>query len=274
MPQIRHFEGELQAETNNPCTLRVVRADIAVLTPEKTIVSFTVAGIALRVVSHLIDVVLVFALVLGIGTGVAYVFGGALPNLAQGLMLVAAFLIPLLYFILLEGLWNGQTLGKKICSLRVRMADGTPVTFAAAMGRNLLRPADMLPLVPIPYFMGLIAVFLNGRNQRLGDLVAGTVVCIERRTAPTFHAAPHAVGIHPLEERVGDLRGMTREEYTALRRYADRFPELAPAIQERLTREIFLPIAQRRNVETPPDIHPIYLAEAMVMKYGRQQGIL
>ena len=41
------------------------------------------------------------------------------------------------------------------------------------MGRNLIRFIDMLPGL---YFVGAICVFLNRRQQRLGDMVAGTLV--------------------------------------------------------------------------------------------------
>jgi hypothetical protein len=151
------------------------------------------------------------------------------------------------------------------------MADGTPITFAAAIGRNLLRPADMLPGT---YFVGLMAIFTNPKAQRLGDLVSGTVVCYEQRPEPRFALAPHVVGIHPLESFVGEMRGMTIEEYNALRRYADRFPELPKPVQDKLTKEVWEPIAARRKVPMPADIHPIYLAEAMVMKFGREHGVL
>jgi hypothetical protein len=176
-----------------------------------------------------------------------------------------------LYFILLEGLWNGQTLGKKAVGLRVRMHDGTPVTFTAALGRNLMRPADFFPGL---YFAGTLAIFSTPRSQRLGDLLSGTVVVIEKRAIPNFTPAPHVAGIHPLEQYLGDLRGMTIEEYTALRRYADRFPELSTDIQNRLTRDVWQPIANRRGIKPLPNVHPLYLAEAVVMKYGRENGLL
>ena len=190
---------------------------------------------------------------------------------STGLSLFLAFALPFGYFILFEGLWNGQTLGKRVLRIRVRMADGTPITFVSALGRNLMRPADMLPG---PYFVGLLAIFTNPRSQRLGDLIASTVVCYEKRADAIYMAAPHGVGIHPLESQVGDLRGMTREEYYALRRFCDRFPELSAETQNRFIRDLWQPIAERRKVPALPNVHPIYLAEATVMKYGRDKGLL
>jgi hypothetical protein len=89
-----------------------------------------------------------------------------------------------------------------------------------------------------------------------------------------YAVAPHKVGIHALESSVGELDQMTMEEYLALRRFADRFPELPVASQNRLITEVFVPIAERHGIRAIPNVHPIYIVEAMVMKYGRQHGLL
>ena len=245
--------------------------DLTILSPEKTIITYRLAGLGSRVGAHILDLLFVVVTIYGIAF-VAMLVGAVVDMyLAQGLLLFVSFAIPFAYFILLEGLWNGQTLGKKSLGIRVRMADGTPVTFLAALGRNIMRPADMLPG---PYFVGFLAIFTNSRSQRLGDQIAGTVVCYEKRSKALYAAAPHVVGFHPLEPHVGDLRGMTPEEYYALRRFCDRFPELSPETQNRLLTELWAPIAKKRHVPSLPNVHPIYLAEAAVMKYGREKGLL
>jgi hypothetical protein len=72
--------------------------------------------------------------------------------------------------------------------LRVIREDGRPVKLWEAMARNLLRLFDTFPgfIIPI-YSVGLITIFMSRRDQRLGDLFAGTVVIRERSgEAPTF----------------------------------------------------------------------------------------
>jgi len=248
-----------------------VEHDLTILTPEKAIVTYRLAGLGSRISAHLVDLILVAVLTIGAILGFGYILGNIDAGLATALISVAVVFIPLLYFVLMEGLWNGQTLGKRSAGIRVRMADGTPVTLVAALTRNIMRPADM---VPGAYFVGILAMFLNPRSQRLGDLIADTVVCYERRASAILRGAPHTAGVHPLESEVGDLRGMTIEEYNALRRLADRFPELTPEVQDRLLSEVWGPIAERRQVPSPSNVHPIYMVEASVMKYGRQHGIL
>jgi hypothetical protein len=69
--------------------------------------------------------------------------------------------------------------------LRVIREDGRPISFFEATVRNLLRNFDIMPS-PF-YSIGLISVFATERDQRVGDLVAGTVVVREREAeAPAF----------------------------------------------------------------------------------------
>jgi uncharacterized RDD family membrane protein YckC len=249
-----------------------VQYDLAVLSPEKTIITYRLSSIGSRILAHILDLGVVAVVDYAIISFAAAGVGMFDETIAQVIVLFTITFSLFIYFILLEGLWNGQTLGKKAVGIRVRMSDGLPVTFAAALARNLMRPADMFP--PFTYFMGLLAMFCTPKSQRFGDMIASTVVTHERRAMPYFTPAPHTAGIHPLEHHIGELRGMTIEEYNALRRFADRFPELPAPVQNKLVREVYQPIAQRRGIQPIANVHPLYLAEAAVMKYGREHGLL
>jgi uncharacterized RDD family membrane protein YckC len=249
-----------------------MQGDLAILTPERAILTYRLASIGSRAQAHVIDVLVVLAGTLAIAYGV--VLGGSFidPELAAGAAMFLSFVLPILYFVLSEGLANGQTLGKRIVGLRVRMADGTPIGLEGAILRNLLRPADMLPG---PYLVGLASIFLSERAQRLGDLAAGTVVITEREEGTRYAVAPHGVGIHPLESHVGPLRGLSMNEYAALRRLADRYYELPPEAQAHLIATIYRPVASRLTLPPPPPGETeIRMVEAIVMGFGRQRGLL
>ena len=62
---------------------------------------------------------------------------------------------------------------------------GTPVDLPASAIRNLLRFVDLLPGA---YLVGLISILLTRRNQRLGDLAAGTLVIRDGATRPDAQA--------------------------------------------------------------------------------------
>jgi len=56
--------------------------------------------------------------------------------------------------------------------LRVVRLDGRPLTVASAAARNVLLPVDTFALC----LVGFLVMLLSRRRQRIGDLVAGTVV--------------------------------------------------------------------------------------------------
>ena len=111
-----------------------------------------------------------------------------MPKWTIAVMIIVLFLVFAGYFIFFEWLWNGQTPGKRLLKLRVIREDGRPITLWEAIARNLLRIFDAVPGFVLPvYSIGLITIFLSGRDQRIGDMFAGTVVIRERTDeAPTF----------------------------------------------------------------------------------------
>lgn len=111
-----------------------------------------------------------------------------MPKWTVAVLTIILFVLFSGYFVLFEWLWNGQTPGKRLLKLRVIREDGRPITLWEAAARNLLRIFDAIPGFAFPiYSIGLIAIFQSSRDQRIGDLFAGTVVVRERTDeAPTF----------------------------------------------------------------------------------------
>lgn len=245
--------------------------DLLILSPEKAILSFRLASLGSRIAAKILDLVLIVVGIVAITIICGLIFASSAPALFALIVPITSVLGPFVYFILFEGLGNGQTIGKRALGLHVRAADGTPINFGSALARNLLLPADLLPGTG---FAGLLVMFCTERSQRLGDIVGNTIVVHGRRVEPIFAVAPHIVGLHPLEPQVGDLEGMTLEEYTALRRFCDRYPDLPSEVQARLMKEVFIPFARRHQLPEMANVHPIYVAEAVVMKYARSHGLL
>jgi hypothetical protein len=76
-----------------------------------------------------------------------------------------------------EGVFNGQTLGKRALGIRVVSERGVPITGAQAVLRNLVGAVD--GLLPFFFMLGLASMVITRRFQRLGDLAAGTMVVVE-----------------------------------------------------------------------------------------------
>jgi uncharacterized RDD family membrane protein YckC len=166
---------------------------LVIETPERVPLHFALASIGNRFIAcaidHTIQIValLVLVIVFAIISNFAD-FGSRLSNAPKwviALLVILVFLLMSGYFAMFEWLWHGQTPGKRWMKLRVIREDGRPIGFFEAMVRNLLREFDILP---IPFYsIGLISVFATNRDQRVGDLVAGTVVVREREAeAPAF----------------------------------------------------------------------------------------
>lgn len=105
-----------------------------------------------------------------------YWYGPAPTNLhASGTVFHALFLlVAALYFFVAEGL-IGASIGKWCCALIVRRPDGGLPSLGAIVLRTIFRALDVLPLVP-PGLLGLIVMESTTRHQRIGDLIANTVV--------------------------------------------------------------------------------------------------
>lgn len=92
--------------------------------------------------------------------------GGILIGIFMG------FVGSVFYGLLLEGVWDGYTVGKKLFGIKVVKEDGSPCDLGAAFVRNLLEIIDGF----FYYLVGFIAMALSDKRQRIGDRLAGTVV--------------------------------------------------------------------------------------------------
>lgn len=154
---------------------------IEIVTPENIAFRYRAAGPFRRFLAYLIDVslqVALFTVLTVAGMAVLAILG--LAPLGLGLTLVLWFLLHWFYGAVLEVLWNGQTVGKRLLEIRVVTVDGQPINGLQAVLRNLLRAVD---LQPVAFGMvGLAAASMNDRFQRLGDLACGTMVVMEERS--------------------------------------------------------------------------------------------
>ncbi|MDP1828203.1 MAG: RDD family protein [Archangium sp.] len=164
-----------------------------VLTPEYVEFNFVLAGLMSRFLALLVDTVLsliityvlfivVLLISLLVSAGGAAVGGAGVGESLFGLGVAAQFVIWFLidwgYMVLLETAWSGQTVGKKMMGLRVIQDTGVRVGVYQSLLRNLVRPLDKLPIF---YLVGGVAALFSGTQQRVGDLLAGTIVVRERR---------------------------------------------------------------------------------------------
>jgi uncharacterized RDD family membrane protein YckC len=162
---------------------------LSISTPENVAFGYDVAGIGSRFLAAVVDTLIILVLQVVVNlTLLALVLSLFRDRLdfdspAVGWLIAAFGLIAFAffwgYYIFFEMLWNGQSPGKRWAGLRVIRTDGTPITLAESIVRNLVRIVDFLPAY---YGVGVVTMFVNGQSRRLGDLAAGTLVVRDRAT--------------------------------------------------------------------------------------------
>src|SRR5262245_2185712 len=100
-----------------------------------------------RMIAWLIDTLVIVGLVMVAAIVISMAAAATFAGFGDALLLIVYFLIDWGYFILLEAVWSGQTLGKKAMGLRVIQESGVRIGAIHAVLRNLARPVDRLPAV-------------------------------------------------------------------------------------------------------------------------------
>lgn len=137
-------------------------------TPEGLILALVPAGIMPRLSAWLLDFFIRIAVMI-----VLIIIFTNLGDMGYGMILISYFLINWLYPVFFEVWRGGMTPGKKSNHIYVCHDDGTPISLQSSMIRNLLRVADFMPM----FFMGgALTMMFNKKSQRIGDMVAGTMV--------------------------------------------------------------------------------------------------
>ncbi len=190
----------------------ILDTSLRVTTPEKVSFQYQVVGPFRRVIAYFLDCVITVVFFIGVTVTFNRIVMAMMPLLAwlgldeivnalvgvaAGLRFVLLFITFWFYGAIMETYFNGQTIGKRILKYRVLSKDGHSIDGVQAVLRNFFRVLDLMPVAPIPFMaeffdvdsvgslptclFGLICMSLSPRFQRIGDLVAGTMVVIEER---------------------------------------------------------------------------------------------
>jgi uncharacterized RDD family membrane protein YckC len=133
-----------------------------------------------RFFAWLIDVVILIAYyitcysILGRFTASHTPADNNLPFLYNISAVYLLFFVPMLiYHPFFELVMNGQSIGKKLVGIKVIDENGGRPSLYQYLIRWLIRPFDFAFSF---YLVGLLTVVLSRKNQRLGDMAAGTLV--------------------------------------------------------------------------------------------------
>ena len=218
---------------------------ITIATPEGVDLDLALAGIGSRFVAGLFDSLIKTAIVVALAAGLGAL--GTATDLDTGAGLgddsvawigialfgLVAFALFFGYDIAFEVLASGRTPGKRWTGLRVVRSGGQPVSLLPSVVRNLLRLVDGILL----YAVGMICMLATDRNQRLGDLAAGTIVIRERSGRRHAWTAVPAPAPDPALA-TWDVSAVSVDEVATVRRFLERRHDLTDHARHRLGWEL------------------------------------
>jgi len=248
---------------------------VAIETPEHIVFDYRLAGPARRAIAYVLDLFICYAVVFALAVIVILVAAGtksvedsSLAKGGLGIVLVVLFLAQWAYFVVWEGLY-GRSPGKVVLGVRVLTTSGRPIGWRAAALRNLLRAADLLP---IGYMVGLVSIALSSRFQRLGDLVAGTMVVVPENAKPAQalelspRAQPREVATLP------DDVVLDADERAAIELFLRRRYTLGQMREHELASMIAKPIGDRLGFQHPDPARLLALVYDRAVNAGRTEA--
>jgi uncharacterized RDD family membrane protein YckC len=250
----------------------------SVVTPEAVRLDYVVGGIATRSFAKIIDLAMLVVVAL-LGLWGLFALGAFFTTTVgfdpDGVEIGERIALALFMFFLVvfatpicETRWNGRTPGKAMLGLRAVTDVGETLGFRHAIIRGLVQ------IVELPTGIALVTALTNPRNQRLGDLSAGTFVIHDRGTlvAPTLTPTvfPPPYGCEGIVATM-DTTSMTPKEFVFIRDYLLRVRQLTPAARAQLGDLLVGHTVSRVGlappVGMPPELYLNCVASAYQLRY-------
>lgn len=274
-----------------------LRDQLSIETPELVGIEFPLAGIGSRCIALIIDSFVqgfsfVAFLILAILIFSALPHPATVPRhsppadpakWAIALMILIPFLLQWGYFALFEAFWNGQTPGKRLLRLRVIQQSGRPIGLFESMGRNLLRIIDMLPGF---YLIGAVCIFTTRRQQRLGDMVAGTLVVhsvptetpilpagTRTFTAASLEPPPPPVLRTTLELPADGVARLSRADLDLMESFLARRLDLPLDVRASLAERLAVRMKEKTMLEVPSGTSNETFLEALIVGLREAGGM-
>ncbi len=249
------------------CTVRVI-------TPENIEFEYMLAGPFQRLPAFGLDLLIRWAFIVIVFVGAQ--FAGLLlwitgtEWLLTVVIILLYFFISWFYGIVLETFFSGRTFGKMVFKLRAISVDGRPINASQAAVRNLLRSADMAPLLslqvfaaeaPAAYiiptlFLGLISMVVTTRMQRIGDLAARTMVIVDRGNRSPNVQQPDDTRAYTLAQIIPPTFQVSRTLSSAIGMYMETRKRFVPARRSEVAMTLARPLIRQMGLssETSPDL--------------------
>ena len=264
---------------NRDNSIDPIDGTISIVTPENITFRYSVAGPFQRATAFVIDFLIRIAIII-ILLVLTVILQSTIGDVGIGFFLLSNFILNWFYGAVFETYMNGQTPGKRLMGIRAVTVDGKPINAMQAVMRNLIRTADTYPLVTpamfgiefgdsaiyvspiIPTFvMGLIVMSMNKRYQRIGDLVAGTMVIVDQRKATFGLIDVRSPQVLQIAAMVPATFRADQEMSQALAHFVDQRPRLSEARRREIAKHLTEPLSGELGLS--PNLDPDLLLQAL-----------
>lgn len=197
-----------------------------------------VAGPAVRSMAWLLDLLLFVVILFAWAIVVGLISNLVGEGIGTGLFLIGLFLLAWFYNVVFEMGSRAATPGQRSMNIKVVSVSGGPVRLPQSLIRNLLRTIDFMPAA---YLFGLVCCLFTRRFQRLGDLVADTVVVYDDPKPVEVAAIQVNAEPHPPPQL------LNRAEQAAILQFLERAPHWSDARKIELS-DLLEPLTERKGL--------------------------
>lgn len=187
-------------------------SELSINTTQNVRINFKAASVGERMLASLLDLLIKAAYIIFIGYVFFYLLGvdrlvGSMEDMWSRIAIIILFFFPvLIYSVALESIFEGQTIGKKLIKIKVVKIDGYQASFGDYLIRWLFRIVENNIMGGL---IGLVAMIVNSKTQRMGDMAAGTAVITLKNNISIDHTILEEIGnayvpIYPLVIKLSD----------------------------------------------------------------------
>jgi uncharacterized RDD family membrane protein YckC len=231
------------------------------------VLEFPTASVGSRGVAKLLDLLAQGGALIGLLLLIGLANGGLPNGVTIALVVFAAFGTIFLYPLVMETLTRGKTLGKMAMGLRVVTVEGAPIRFRHALLRALLLLVELF-IFPPGGALAVITILVNQRDQRLGDVVAGTIVIRERiaDSSAIAYAFMPPWGLEAWTATL-DTSRVSPELYRLVRTFLLRVRDLDGSARWSLGAQLTQDVARAIGQLPPPGVPPEAYLVCVVAAY-------
>ncbi len=163
--------------------------ELQINTTQNVNINFTAASVGERILAYVIDWIIKIAYII-----VTYQITFNLLEIDKivedmdqwsQIAIYVTFYLPVVFYTLIfETLLDGQTPGKRILKIKVVKIDGYQASLADFIIRWVFRIVDLNMMSGV---VALVAIITSSKNQRLGDMTAGTSVITLKNNVNISH---------------------------------------------------------------------------------------